>query len=197
MQFHRTLLSSGYLPSGLLNGRQIRSKIDTLLPSPAQGKQAREAIKSQLQEDDNTPSVNKLTYSFPVGAPCYALYYGPRRDKDPRRVPAIVTKVFGPRSVNVRVFPKGLIWRRHIEQLRPRYGAQEDVDPGETPTVSQHSPLLSSPVLPEEPTQGVPQAQSVAETQPKKTYHNPRYPIGDEYCPSNPRRSQRLKGTHT
>ena len=34
----------------------------------------------------------------------------------------------------------GLIWRRHIEQLRPRYGAQEDVDLGVTPTVFQHSP---------------------------------------------------------
>ncbi|KAL5489033.1 hypothetical protein EMCRGX_G018077 [Ephydatia muelleri] len=180
MQFRRTPLSSGYSPSELLNGRQIRSKIDTLLPSPAhiaQGKQAREAIKSQLQEDDSAPSVNKLTYSFPGGAPCYALYYGPIRDKDPRWVPAIVIKVFGPRSVNVRVFPKGLIWRRHIEQLQPRYGAQEDVDPGETPTVSQHSP---QPVLPEEPTQGTPQDQSVAETQPKKTYRNPRFPIGDE-----------------
>ena len=198
MQFRRTPLSSGYSPSELLNGRQIRSKIDTLLPSPAyiaQGKQARDATKSQLQEDDNAPSVNKLTYSFPVGSPCYALYYGPRRDKDPRWVPAIVIKVFGPRSVNVRVFPKGLIWRRHIEQLRPRYGAQEDVDPGENPTVSQYSPQPA--VLPEEPIQRMPQDQSVAETQPKKTYRNPRSPIGDEYGPSNPRRSQRLKGTHT
>jgi len=37
----------------LLNGRQIRAKIDTLLPSPAhtaQGKQAKEAKKSQQSE---------------------------------------------------------------------------------------------------------------------------------------------------
>ena len=176
MQFCRTPLSSGYSPSELLNERQIRSKIDTLLPSPAhiaQGKQAREATKSQLQEDNSAPSVNKLTYSFQVGAPCYALYYGPRHDKDLRWVPATITKVFGPRSVNVRVFPKGLIWRHHIEQLRPRYSAQEDIDPGEKPTVSQHSPLSSSLVLPEEPTQEVPKDQSVTETQPKKMYRNP------------------------
>ena len=146
MQYRRTPLSSGYSPSELLNGQQIRSKIDTLLPSPAhtaQGKQVTEATKSQLQENSGL-SVNKLTYSFHVGAPCYALYYGHRRYKDLRWVPAIVTKVFGPRSVNVRVFPKCVIWKCHIEQLRPRYGAHEDVDPGEVP---QHSVLSSSPVL--------------------------------------------------
>ena len=55
-------------------------------------------------------------------------------------VPAIVTKVFaGPNSMNVRVFPKGLIWRCHIEQLQSRYVAQENVhivhvDPDETLT---------------------------------------------------------------
>ena len=99
MQFSQTPLSSGYSPSELLNERQIRSKIDTLLPSPVhitQRKQAREATKSQSQEDN----------SAPLGAPCYALYYGPRRDKDSRWVPAIVIKVFGPRSVNVRVFQR-------------------------------------------------------------------------------------------
>ena len=38
--------------------------------------------------------------------------------------------------MNVRVLPKGGTWRRHIEQLRPRYGAHEDADPGEPPTFS-------------------------------------------------------------
>jgi len=32
--YRRTLLPTGYLPSELLNGRQIRTKINTLLPSP-------------------------------------------------------------------------------------------------------------------------------------------------------------------
>ena len=46
-------LSTGFSPSEFLNGRQIRTKIDTLLPSPAhtaQGKQAEEATKSQQSE---------------------------------------------------------------------------------------------------------------------------------------------------
>ena len=35
MQYRQTPLASGYSPSELLNGRQIRTKIDILLPSPA------------------------------------------------------------------------------------------------------------------------------------------------------------------
>ena len=59
------------------------------------------------------------------------LYHGPRRDKDPRWVPAIVTNVHGSRSVYVRVCPRGTVWRRHIEQLRQRYGVEEDLVPGQ------------------------------------------------------------------
>ena len=49
MQYRKTPLDSGFSPSELLNGRQIRSKLDTIMPSPAhteQGKQSREALKS-------------------------------------------------------------------------------------------------------------------------------------------------------
>ena len=45
--------SKGYSPSKLLNGRQIRTKIAVLLPSPAhaaQGKQAREATVSSSRD---------------------------------------------------------------------------------------------------------------------------------------------------
>lgn len=45
-----SLLDSGHSPSKMLNGHQIRCKLDTLLPSlahTAQGKQARETVKSQ------------------------------------------------------------------------------------------------------------------------------------------------------
>ena len=73
---------------------------------------------------------SRIKVSRPVqsGAPCYTLYHGPRRDKDPEWVPAIVTKVHGSRSVYVRVCPIGPVWHRHIEQLRPRYGVKEDLD---------------------------------------------------------------------
>ena len=40
-------------------------------------------------------------------------------------MPAIITKVHGSRSVYVRVCPRGPVWHRHIQQLRPRYGVKE------------------------------------------------------------------------
>jgi len=72
--YRRTPLSTGYSPSKLLNGRQMRTKIDTLLPSPAhtaQGKQAREATKSQ-QSERQLP-VTQVSVAYKVGDPCYAL----------------------------------------------------------------------------------------------------------------------------
>ena len=104
IQHRRTPRSEGYSPSELLNGRQIRTKIDVLLPSPAhaaQGKQAKEATRSQAQE-----APNRVAPIYSVGTPCYALYCGPRREKDPRWVPAVVTKVYGSHSVSVRVCPR-------------------------------------------------------------------------------------------
>ena len=97
-------LISGYSPCELLHGRQIRSKLDALFPSPphvAQGKQARDATKDQLQEKSHL--ISKVTYLYSVRAPCYALYYGPKCNKKPRWVPAVVTKILGSRTVNVRV----------------------------------------------------------------------------------------------
>ena len=174
MQYRRTPLSSGYSPSELLNGRQIRAKIDTLLPSPAhkaQGIQAREATKSQQK-------VAKLENIYSTGTPCYALYCGPRRDKDPRWVPAIVTKVFGTRSVNVRVCPRGPTWRRHIEQLRPRYSQDKDDAPDPSSGLPEESP--------KEP-------EVMSERQRRR---NPRLPSGGEYGPDNLRRSKRRSTKH-
>jgi transposase InsO family protein len=155
IQYRRTPAGSGYSPSELLNGRQIRSKIDTLRPSPAhvaQGKQAKEATKSQIRE------VSKLTNVYTVGDPVYAKYYGPRRDREPRWVPAIVTKRLGSRSVNVKVFPRGPTWRRHVEQIRPRYASQEDSETGDEPQqeVQPQKPdppetVPSTPAAPTEP----------------------------------------------
>ena len=101
MQYRRTPLAEGYSPSELLNGRQIRTRIDALLPSPAhmaQSRQAKAAAQSQAKE-----SSELVAPIYTVGTPCYALYCGPRREKDPRWVPAVVTKVFGSRSMNVSV----------------------------------------------------------------------------------------------
>ena len=74
MQYRRTPLNTGFSPSQLLNGRQLRTKIDALLPSPAhiaQEHQACEATKSQQKEQT---AVEHVRTAYDVGTPCYALY---------------------------------------------------------------------------------------------------------------------------
>ena len=106
MQYRRTPLLSGYSPSELLNGRQIRTKLDAMVPSPAhvaQGIQAEGAIKSQQKEQK---VVSRFPHQYKVGGPCYVLYHGPQRDKDSRWMPAVITKVNGSRSIH-QGMPKG------------------------------------------------------------------------------------------
>ena len=182
MQYRRIPFASGLSPSELLNGRRIRTKIDTLVPSIPhllQGRQSRQASKHSNAEDSEV--VSKVEHHYSLGDPCYALYFGPRRDRDPRWVPAIVTKVHGTRSVNVRVIPRGPTWRRHLDQLRPRYGSDQDDDPCEIPTS-----VLSTETLPA----GTDHASSSSSMNQR---NNPRLPTGDEYGRHNPRRSARTK----
>ena len=104
MQYRRTPLAFGLSPSELLSGRQIRTKIDALWPEPAhvaQGKQATEAAKFQREKATHPAQ------EYKVGTPCYVQYFGPKRNRQPRWIPAVVTKVYGTRNVNVRVLPRG------------------------------------------------------------------------------------------
>ena len=182
MQYRRIPFASGLSPSELLNGRRIRTKIDTSVPSIPhllQGRQSRQASKHSNAEDSEV--VSKVEHYYTLGDPCYALYFGPRRDRDPRWVPAIVTKVHGTRSVNVRVIPRGPTWRRHLDQLRPRYGSDQDDDPCEIPTS-----VLSTETLPA----GTDHASSSSSMNQR---NNPRLPTGDEYGRHNLRRSARTK----
>ena len=74
MQYRRTPLNTGFSPSQLLNGRQLHTKIDALLPSSghiAQEHQACEATKSQQKEQT---AVQHVRTAYDVGTPCYALY---------------------------------------------------------------------------------------------------------------------------
>lgn len=185
MQYRRTPLLSGLSPSQLLNGRQLRCQLDALLPSPAQwaqGRQAKEATKAQEQEaEKQPPEIKKVSYKYQVGQPVYALYCGPRREKSPRWVPGTIVKVCGTRSVKVRIQPKGPIWHRHLEQLRPRFATPEDVEPGEefhTTPVAQQETTGEMPQPESPPAQGRRQGQ----TFPSR-----------EYGADNPRRSTRQK----
>ena len=176
MQYRRIPFASGLSPSELLNGRRIRTKIDTLVPSIPHLLQGRQSKHSNAEDSE---VVSKVEHHYSLGDPCYALYFGPRRDRDPRWVPAIVTKVHGTRSVNVRVIPRGPTWRRHLDQLRPRYGSDQDDDPCEIPTS-----VLSTETLPA----GTDHASSSSSMNQR---NNPRLPTGDEYGRHNLRRSAR------
>lgn len=136
MQYRRTPLDSGYSPSELLNGRQIRTKLDAIIPSPAhdaQRKQEQEAAR-QAASGPQTEA-----HKFKVGDKCYAEHYGPTSGKAPRWIPAVVTKVHGTRSVTVRIVPQGPTWRRHVEQVRPRYARVQGVEP-EAPGLEPEAP---------------------------------------------------------
>ena len=176
MQYRRTPLDQGLSPSELLNGRQIRTMLDAMVPSPAhvaQGKQDKKASREQAKE--KLVAVEKVTYKYKVGTPCYARYYGPRRNRQPRWVPAVVTKCLGARSVNVRVVHNGPTWRRHLDQLRPRWSTSEDQEPGED--------------VP-------PPSETVTEQQDSEVDSGARTetPASSEaYGPGNPRRSTRTR----
>ena len=123
--------------------------------------------------------VAKVTRQYKAGDPVYALYHGPHRDKHPRWVPAIVKKSLGTRCFNVNVVPHGLVWRRHWEQLQPRYVTDEDNEPGDV--VDNVSELWTD--HPMEIPGTAPQTQRYS--RPKTV------PSVPEYGPDNPRRSKR------
>ena len=170
----RTPLNTGFSPSQFLNGRQLRTKIDALLPSPAhiaQEHQAHEATKSQQKEQT---AVQHVRTAYDVDTPCYALYCGPRQTSTPRWVPATIIGVHSTRTFTVKVHPRGPLCKRHLEQLQPRYGVAEDTDPGVV--ISEQS--TSANRIPEHPkadTLSPPtEAKTSDQTLPEYGRHNPR-----------------------
>ena len=142
MMYRRTALPSGLSPSELLNGRQIRSKIDIIKPSPsadAQRLQARESGNELKRR--NYRKVRKITHRYLIGTACYAKVHWPRKERDPRWVPATVVEALGSRRVRVKIYPTGPNLIRHIEQLQPRFGTEEDDDPGED--FNSETPILA------------------------------------------------------
>ena len=180
MQYRRTPLNTGFSPSQLLNGRQLRTKIDALLPSPAhiaQEHQAREATKSQQKEQT---AVQNVCTAYDVGTPCCALYCGPCETSTPRWVPATITIVHGTRTFTFKVHPRGPLWKRHLEQLQPRYGVTEDTDTGVY--ISEQSTRADS-VLEQ------PKAETLSPPTDVKTSDQ----TVPEYGRHNPRRSSRQR----
>ena len=178
MQYRRMPTASGFSPSELLMSRQIRTRIDTLLPSPAhiaQGKQSKETSKAEMVPDSG--GVSKVTRQYKAGDTVFALYYGPRRDREPRWVPAVIKRALGTRCFNVKVVPHGPVWRRHLEQLQPRHTTEEDAEPGDTADPDPETPA-DHPM------------EILQDRQPTPRHRSLPVP---EYGPGNPRRSGRSR----
>ena len=120
---------------------------------------------------------------------------------------------------HVRVVPRGPTWRRYIDQLRPRYGVNEDTDPGEDPRptstngMNEHADPRN--ILQRDSTDGLQDAEGTNTSdhtptltpnplestdctsqnkQRKQRRRKARLPPPDaEYGPHNPRRSERLQ----
>ena len=98
-----------------------------------QGEQAEDATRSQLREARR----QSAWIHIHVHGWCTLLrsVQGPTDGQTAKvDIPTVVTKVFGTRTVSVRVVPRGPIWRRHIDQLCPRYRTNEEADLGEMPS---------------------------------------------------------------
>ncbi|XP_067933298.1 uncharacterized protein [Watersipora subatra] len=147
MQYRRIPLLTGFSPSQLLNGRQIRCKIDTLRPSPAHLAQLHQSrvANQATQFTDQSHKIAAKRHIYSVGDACYACYYGPKQVGQLRWVPAKVTKLYETRSVNVKAVPNETTWRHHVEQLQRKYSTDEDGNPGEKPKMSKE-PQPSVPV---------------------------------------------------
>ena len=98
--------------------------------------------------------------------------------------------------------PRGPIWRGHIEQLRPRYRVEEDVDPeqasdsmmpledlglGETPKERGDSSRVEEPESRADLEREKAQPDIGGHSSMKR---NPKQPTGSEYGPHNPRKSK-------
>ena len=113
-------------------------------------------------------------------------HYGHKIDKTPRWVPAIVPKRLGTRHPLVKVLPQGPVWKRHIEQVRPRYGFDQDTDLGQTASFSSSASLLNPPST-STCLESV-ERPMVSDLQLQSHMHDsPPYVLG------NPRRSKRIK----
>ena len=92
----------------------------------------------------------------------------------PRWVPATITRVHGTRIFTVKVHPRGPLWKRHLEQLQPRYGVAEDTDPGVV-TSEQSTSADSVPEQPKAETLSPPaEVKTSDQTVPEYGRHNPR-----------------------
>ena len=94
----------------------------------------------------------------------------------------------------VRVYLKGPIWCKHVEQLRQRYFSVEDAEPGDTTSIAVPAGISETARHKETRVEMVKKLR-IADPGPtvKPMRTNSRMPTGTEYSRDKPRRSGRLK----
>ena len=101
-----------YSPSELFYGRRICAKIDACMPLPAYILKRRQLVKQQK-------TYKSKTMELKIGTPHYDRKYSQNTEEE-KWVPGVIA-VFGNRSFNVKIVSNGEVWRRLLEQLRPRH----------------------------------------------------------------------------
>jgi len=127
MHYRRTPLACGESPSQLLNGRQIRTKIDIIIPEREEQSLARDVRHQSpdLARDVRHKSADlarshrrRPTQKFNIGDPCYAFSFkGGRKGK---WISANIKALIGHTLFDV-VLADNTVWRRHADQLRLRH----------------------------------------------------------------------------
>ena len=60
-------------------------------------------------------------------------------------MPGVIVKVFKSRSFNVNIISNNKVWRRHLEQLRPRYTADSPQEENTSDTDALSRDLTNKP----------------------------------------------------
>ncbi|KII71252.1 Transposon Tf2-11 polyprotein [Thelohanellus kitauei] len=115
LQYRRTPGPSGISPGELLQGRKLRSHVDTFHPI---------AAKERPKE-----IVFPARYNFiRENSPCYIFNTGYRTDKTSKCLPWKILRVLGCRNVEVEFITSGEKGKRNIDQIRPRTPVENDTD---------------------------------------------------------------------
>ncbi|KII71374.1 hypothetical protein RF11_14612 [Thelohanellus kitauei] len=114
--YRRTPLPSGKSPSELLNGRQMRTWIDTLKDS-----------ETKLQREENHQFPHKYQF-IKLNEKCYVINHCVTKEKPDKRLKGTITQILGSRHIKVHLDDFNKIVTRHIDQTRPLHEEKHDND---------------------------------------------------------------------
>jgi hypothetical protein len=158
--------TTGLAPSELLMKRQLRTRLDIMRPDV--GKTVEQAQKRQQTAYRSSPQTNE----FKEGDLVWARNY---REGD-KWVRATVVKRQGPLTYKVRV-NDSLVWKRHVDQLKPRAEEHPD-DDGFTQRQTRDNEPREQP---EGPAEAQPEEAEPREAQPVAPPR--RYPLRERQQP--------------